>query len=166
MEQNSVIRFAYMLFLGLLVATFIGVGVAAFYKPPKMPGSDMVSPARVVPDAKVNPESATQSAEAVVQDTAYQKEWEAFSEKQKIYDRNVSAIVLGFAVALFVVSLLFFKKILIISDGLLMGSVFTLIYSIVRGFNSQDEIFRFFVVSIGLVIALILGYLKFVKSTK
>jgi hypothetical protein len=65
-----------------------------------------------------------------------------------------------------IISLTLFKKILLIADGVLLGSVFTLIYGIIRGFNSGNNIFRFIVVSIGLAVSLFLGYIKFIKTSK
>jgi hypothetical protein len=62
--------------------------------------------------------------------------------------------------------LIFFKKIMVIADGVLLGGVLTLTYSIVRGFNTNDDIYRFLVVGAGLAAAMILGYLKFVKNIK
>lgn len=150
-----VLRIAYTIFLGLIVATFIGVGIAAFYRAPKMPETSV---------SKVMREpSATEAATLEEEKRRDQRRWEENNKVQKLYDRNVSAIALSFAVVLLIVSLIFFKQIAIISDGLLLGSVFTLLYSIVRGFNADDEMFRFIVVAVGLVIALFLGYIKFVK---
>ncbi len=52
----------------------------------------------------------------------------------------------------------------IISDGLLLGGVFTLGYSIIRGFAGDDDKFRFFVVIVGLVVTVVLGDLKFIRD--
>lgn len=153
-----IIRFVYIIFLGLLIATFIGVGIAAFYKEPRSP-EPYYAPKVAVPD-----DSSTESARFQQEENIRQQnEWKLHDEKRRAYNRDVSAITLGFFVVLFVISLVFLNKIYIISDGILLGSLFTLIYSIIRGFESQDETFRFIVVAVGLVIALILGYLKFVK---
>jgi hypothetical protein len=48
------------------------------------------------------------------------------------------------------------------ADGLLLGGVFTLAYAVGRGFMADDK-FRFVAVSVSLVIALVTGYLKFVR---
>jgi hypothetical protein len=49
------------------------------------------------------------------------------------------------------------------ADGILLGGVFTAAYSIIRGLMSEDSRFRFLIVAVGLAIALILGYLKFIR---
>lgn len=65
-----------------------------------------------------------------------------------------------------ILSLNFSKKIPVIADGLLLGGVLTLAYSVVRGFNTNDDVFRFLVVGAGVIIAMILGYIKFVKPSR
>jgi len=153
-----VLRLVYTIFLGLLLATFIGVGIAAFYKSPKQPepfyGPTVVEP---VP-------TATDTAKM---DKFYENDrlrWEDHSKKQRVYDRNVAAIAMIAAVIYLIAGLLLATRILLLSDGLLFGSIFTLIYSIARGFNSDDEIIRFGIVTVGLGIALVLGYIKFVRT--
>jgi len=65
-----------------------------------------------------------------------------------------------------IASLTFFKKILIIADGLLLGGLLTLIYSVMRGFGTEDNILRFIVVTVGLIISLFLGYVKFIRPSE
>lgn len=67
-----------------------------------------------------------------------------------------------FAVLMLVLSLILFKNITVIADGLLLGGVLTLAYSVARGFSTNDDIYRFLVVGAGLIIAMALGYIKFV----
>ena len=81
-----------------------------------------------------------------------------------MYNRNVSIASLLFAVLVLSVSILFAKKLLVLADGAILGGVLTLVYSIIRGFQAGDPKFRFVVVSAGLVIAVILGYLKFIRD--
>ena len=59
--------------------------------------------------------------------------------------------------------LLFSKHLLVIADGAMIGGIFTLLYSIIRGFQADDAQFRFVLVTVGLIIALVLGYLKFIR---
>ena len=154
------IKYVYIVFLGLILATFVGVGIAAFYKGPTYPETPVsLKYSRPYPESTLAPPSAD-----------YVKEQESFDAKSKQfqtsmenYNRYVSMIALGFSVVMMVVSLAFFKKIAIIADGVLLGGVLTLGYSIVRGFNSNDDIYRFLVVGAGLITAMVLGYLKFVK---
>jgi hypothetical protein len=43
------------------------------------------------------------------------------------------------------------------------GGILTFGYSVVRGFGADDNTFRFIIVSVGLVIALGLGYIRFAR---
>ncbi|MDD5416089.1 MAG: hypothetical protein PHE48_03760 [Candidatus Daviesbacteria bacterium] len=151
-----ILKFVYIIFIGILLAAFVGVGIAAFYPGPKSPEPPL--------SIKYCPPKDVVSPEVKQEQEKFDAEEKIFMEKDKIYNRNVSIISLAAAITILIISLTFAKAILVIADGMLLGGVLTLIYSIVRGFASEDAKFRFLVVSIGLVIALFLGYLKFIKS--
>lgn len=87
-------------------------------------------------------------------------------QNMKIYNRNVALIAIVASIITLFVSLTFFKQILLIADGLLLGGVFTLIYSIIKGIASDDDKFRFLMVSAGFIIAVVLGYLKLITKTE
>jgi|SRR3989344_6523751 len=154
------IKYVYIVFLGLILATFVGVGIAAFYKGPVYPETPAaLKYERPYPDFQ----TGTPSAEYIKQQEAFDTKSKEFQTANDNYNRYVSMIALGFAIAMLIVSLAFFKRILVIADGVLLGGVLTLAYSIVRGFNTNDDIYRFLVVGAGLITAMVLGYLKFVK---
>ncbi len=153
------IKYVYIVFLGLILATFVGVGISAFYKGPVYPETPAtLKYARPYPEEG----SATPSAQYIKEQEAFDTESKKFQEASEQYNKNVSMIAIGFAILMLVVSLTLFKQIFVIADGLLLGGVLTLAYSIVRGFGSDDDMFRFFVVGAGLITAMILGYIKFV----
>lgn len=153
-----IIRYIYSFFLGALLALFIGVGIAAFYQSPKQPEYPiMTAPIKA---------DGTQSQIDLQKQREYELRSRDFQKQNETYSKNVSAIAIIAAVVLVVVSLLLFEKILILSDGILLGGIFTLVYAIIRGFGNHDEMFRFFVVSVGLLVALFVGYWKFVKGNK
>lgn len=147
------IKHIYVFFIGVLLATFIGVGVAAFYEGPKHPEYPM---RQEFIDGKCAPSP---------EEIQYEKDQREFMEKNKIYSRNVSIITLIFSVTILVISLTLIAKLPLISDGMLLGGLFTQLYSIMRGFESEDNKFRFIAVSVGLATSLTIGYLKFIKTT-
>lgn len=154
------IKYVYIVFLGLILATFVGVGIAAFYKGPSYPETPAaLKYERPYPDFQ----TGTPSAEYIRQQEAFDAKSKEFQNANDNYNRYVSMIALGFAVGMLIVSLVFFKKILVIADGVLLGGVLTLAYSIFRGFNSNDDVYRFLVVGAGLITAMVLGYIKFVQ---
>ena len=157
------IKYVYIVFLGLILATFVGVGIAAFYKGPVYPDTPLsLKYSRPYPEST----TATPSADYIKEQEAFDQKSKDFQKTLENYNRNVSMISVGFAILMLILSLTFFKKILVIADGLLLGGVLTLAYSIVRGFSSNDDIYRFLVVAVGLGTALVLGYLKFVAPQK
>lgn len=149
------LKLIYTLFLGLLVALFVGLGIDAFYsgpEPPTYPSElDAVKTLDCIetPEHKALRENIDQA----------QKD---YLEADKTYNRNVSIISLVFAILILVTSLTLFSKIKFIADGILLGGVFTTAYSIIRGLMSDNSKFRFLIVTVGLIIALVLGYIKFI----
>jgi hypothetical protein len=150
-----VIKFVYTIFLALLVALFVGLGISAFYEGPKEPQFPI----------ELNAEKPGCEETQELKDI--RKEYDLatrdFSEQFKSYSRNVSIISLVAAILILVASLTLLAKIKMIADGVLLGGVFTTIYSIIRGLLSEDTKFRFLIVTVGLLIALVLGYIKFIK---
>lgn len=134
------------------------MGIAAFYpaeKPPEYPVLAKLAP--VDWGAK---QDETQSAQVRRQAEEFQRKNIEFRERSKVYNRNVSIIALSAAVLIVVASLVFVRQFMLISDGLLLGGLVALVYSIGRGFG-QDNIFRFAVVTVGLILSLVVGYVKF-----
>lgn len=153
-----ILRYLYTLFLAVLLVTFVGVGIAAFYKAPKYPEY----PIQTEP-VKLFPEQTTESAEMRQERVDFEKKSRDFQKENEAYNKNVSTIAIAASLLILVLSVTFLTKILYLSDGLLLGGVFTLIYAVVRGFSAGDEMFRFIVVSVGLAVAVFLGYWKFVR---
>lgn len=155
MQQNKVLQLVYTFFLGVLVAIFIGVGINTFYTPPEAPQYP----------AELN---ALMGKSPTAEEQAMQINWENKNrqfeeEKMQPYSRNVSIIAIISAVALLTISILYEKKIKVMSDGVMLGGLLTLFYSIGRGFASQDSKYTFIMVAISLAIVLLLGYHRFVK---
>lgn len=156
MEDRRLLRLVYTFFLGILIALFVGVGINTFYPGPKQPQ---------YPTA-LN----TLGKEPTEQEIKIQQQWDkqmaAHEKELKPYNRNVSMIALGAAVLLLVVSVVLEKRIHILSEGTLVGGLFTLLYSIGRGFASQESKLVFAAVTIGLIIVLFVGYHQFRRQKK
>jgi hypothetical protein len=157
-EDNKLLKFVYTVFLGGLLALFVGLGVSTFYAAPKAPEYPNVTP--------VSTDSKWPSAEEQKAQKKYDQEYKIYTEKDKTYSRNVSIITLSSSVLLLVISLAFERKIRILSDGIMLGGLFLLVYSIGRGFVSQSQKYTFVAVSVGVAVALILGYHRFVRPEK
>jgi hypothetical protein len=145
----------YTIFLALLIALFVGLGIDAFYPGPKAPNYPL----------ELN--QVKQGCEQTMEQQTLEKEFnqaqEKYMEESKPYNRNVSIISLVASIIILVLSLTLLTKIKMIADGILLGGVLTTMYSIIRGLMSENSQFRFLIVIIGLIIALALGYLKFIR---
>lgn len=156
------IKYVYVVFVGILLAAFVGVGIAAFYKGPKAPEYPVELQYSMVRPGE--PVDATAEAERMKLQVKNDAAFKEFQKLNEIYNRNVSIISLVAAVIMLILSLSLLKQIMVIADGVLLGGVLTLGYSVIRGFSSNDDMVRFLVVSASLIIALVLGYLKFVRA--
>ncbi len=154
------IKGIYVLFIGVLMAAFVGVGIAAFYVGPTFPEPPAILK-YCSPDIAKEKQTFLEFKAAAELHDRQVKDYEAVS---KVYNRNVSIASLFAAIIVLIVSLTYAKKIALIADGLLLGGVLTLVYSIIRGFGTDDNKFRFLVVTVGLIISLLLGYIKFIKT--
>lgn len=152
------IRSIYTLFIGVFLVLFVGVGISAFYPAPQYPQMPESIKYEQLPEAGVK-----ESPEKIAQRKEFDKAQEAFTKRSQEYERNVSMIAVVAAVIFVAASLTLFKTIYLIADGILLGGVLTLLYGTIRGFNTNDTRFLFLVVSVGLVISLLLGYIKFIK---
>jgi hypothetical protein len=153
-DDNKIIKLVYTFFLGILLTIFIGVGTSTFYPGPKT----------IEYPTTLNTPSIGPTSDQIALRKNYNTNMQRYNNAIKTYDRNVSIITLGGAIIFLVISLIYEKKIKIISDGIMLGGLFTLLYSIERGFASQDTKYTFLTVTVGLLVALYLGYHRFVRG--
>src|SRR4030042_1653522 len=161
-DKDAVLKLIYTFLIGIFVVLFVGVGIAAFYPEPKFPEA----PTAIKYGSPESIKSGEQSEETKAEIEKFDKEEKEYQIQSRIYNRNVSIIALTASILIVIASPTLFKEILLIADGLLLGGVFTLLYSVGRGFGAEDNKFRFVVVTVGLIISLILGYVKFIQPTK
>lgn len=161
------IKYIYTFFIGLLLATFVGVGIAAFYESPKRPEYQIDQQLMDNLEKVSTPTQCTEELSKLREATLKQENSiREYEKTYQVYSRNVSIAASLFSIVILVISLTFLKKLHLISDGLLLGGLFTQFYSIIRGFASENVKYRFVVVTIGLIISLIIGYIKFIKDKK
>ena len=150
------IKFIYKLFIGVLLATTIGMGIATFYPDPKAPEY----PTEKYPYSQAE---KTPSPADIQEQQAYDSKYKAFEVKRQQHSRNTALVAIALSLVILAISMTVLAKIDIFADGLLLGGIFTLLYGIIRSFGSGDQKFIFAATLIGLVAALVLGYLNFVK---
>lgn len=149
------IKFIYTLFLSLLIVLFVGLGIDTFYPGPK------------ATNYPIELDQVKQGCEETLEQQTLKREFnrtqEKFTGESKSYNRNVSIISLVVSIIILALSLTLLVKIKMIADGILLGGVFTTVYSIIRGLMSESSQYRFSVVAIGLIITFVLGYVKFIR---
>ena len=82
---------------------------------------------------------------------------------QKIWARNTSIILVIFATLVMSISLVRSEQLRVLSNGLLLGGLFTMLYGTGWGIFSGNSTARFVVIAFALLVAIGLGYLKFVR---
>jgi len=176
-----VIKVLYCVFLGALVSLFVGWAVTALYPTPQweteypgieqyesgVPEPSEVNLAGLTPaerKAKLQ-QYEVKRKEYEVRDAKRAKLQTALSKKVERHDRNVSLISLLVAVAVMAFSVGLSAKLPVISEGLLLGGLFTLIYSIGWSFARSPKI-AVIPVGVGLIVTIALGYKRFVRPAK
>lgn len=155
-EDNKILKIVYTFFLGILIALFIGFGINTFYEAPEAPK---------FPTELNYSYSKEPTNKQIAAEKAFAIKEDAYNEKMKPYNRNVSIITISASVILLAISLLLEKRnIKVIADGVMLGGLFTLLYGLGRGFASQDSKYSFIAVSIGLIVVVYLGYHRFVME--
>lgn len=144
--DNKVLRLVFTLFVGTIIALFIGFGIHTFYPPPAPPDLAGI-------ELKQNP-----TDEEVARISAAQKAYEAETES---YSRQVSLISMAAAVLLLGGSLLLERRNPVMANGILLAGLFMLVYGVGRGFVSRDTTALFVALGVSLVVVLFLGFRRF-----
>jgi hypothetical protein len=169
-RQHYALQTIFSFFLGLMVLAFVGVGVNTFYPSPTETYQKQQTDLQRQMDALSikNPGAASTDATAQAQIAALQKQQNALQDKvdaqQKGWARNTSIILVLFATLVMGVSLVLSEQLRVISNGLLLGGLFTMVYGAGWVIFSGNSVARFMVILFSLVVALGLGYLKFVRN--
>jgi hypothetical protein len=88
---------------------------------------------------------------------------EAATDARKPWGRSTSVILIAFATLAMAISLVRADQLPVISNGLLLGGLFTMLYGVGWIVVTDTSITRFLVMTAALVITLGLGYVRFVR---
>ena len=158
-EHYTLLKAIYVVFLGLIIALFIGLGIAAFYEQPKEPEQP-----QILMSENIGKEPTNEIRQAEIDYNKARKDYE--ENKLGPYFRNVAIICITMAVIILAIGLLFSMKFLILSDGILLGGVFTLIYSVICAARANNIRFTFIIVAVALLVTIALGFWKFLRKPK
>lgn len=156
MQHNTVFKLVYTFILGVTIAVFFGIGISAFYEEPRAPEYPGMTA-----DYKMSQPTEAELAKQREIQRQFDTKQKAYESTRKEYNRNVSVILLALAVLAVVVAFVAAPKVTFLSDGILLGGLFTLLYSIVRGLSADDNKFLFVIATVSVVVVLFLGYRRF-----
>jgi hypothetical protein len=178
-DADAVMKVLYWIFLATLIVLFVGWAMAAWYPmptweteypnveryvgtavPPLPDELKLLSPAQQ--RAKFEQYRAEVARRKALEDGNEKRE-RALGKKVERHNRAValtalviSVVIVGFGIGLS-------RPLPVIAEGLLLGGLFTLIYSIGWSFVASPKV-AVIPVGVGLVITIYLGYRRFVRT--
>jgi hypothetical protein len=167
-NQDSALQTIFSIFLGLMVTAFVGVGVYTFHPSPQADLFRQVQNLDRQEQAVRNsrpPDALAPADRDRIQElnTARNALNDAVRTEREAWGRSTSIILLVFATLAMAASLVGADRLPVISNGLLLGGVFTMLYGVGWISMTGTSIGRFVVMMAALVITLGLGYVRFVR---
>ena len=169
-RQQYALQVIFSFFLGLMVLAFIGIGVNTFYTQPATYDDPAMQELYREQDRIYQKERGESglSAEDEARIDELQTEIDALQasneEVRQTWARNTSIILILFATLVMGVSLVRSDQLRVISNGLLLGGLFTMVYGVGWIIFSGESIARFAVIVFALLVTIALGYLRFVQG--
>lgn len=168
-RQRNALQTIFSFFLGLMVTAFIGVGVYTFYPPPEERFQEELQTLyRQQEDIQGFKDQTQLTAAERTKLRAIQDQIREIEDKQtasrEVWGRNTSIVLIAFATIVMSVSLVRADQLRVISNGLLLGGLFTMLYGTGWVIATGTSQARFWVMTVALLITLGLGYLKFVRT--
>jgi len=157
----------FSFFLGLMVTAFVGVGVYTFHPPDtglERQVRELDRQEQAASAGRVTGEP-TEEERARVQELvdARNAAVDAHQEARDAWGRSTSMILIAFATLVMVISLVRADQLPVISNGLLLGGVFTMVYGVGWIVVSDTSFTRFVVLTVALALTLGLGFFRFVR---
>ena len=170
-QRQGALQLIFSFFLGVLLVVFVGVGVYTFYPGPWE--SDTPDQERLDELRRDQEEYWGQGPEGEKLSAAEEAEMEAvrdemdeiqdrIDEEASVWGRNTSIVLIVFATLLMGISLVLPDRMRVISNGVLLGGLFSVVYGTGWSFVGGDSIARFAVVSVAVILTLVFGYVRFV----
>lgn len=167
MRRNG-LEVLFSIFLGILVVAFVGAGVYTFYSPPReydAPLRELDEQRRAIIDSRRLADLSAEEREQINEiDVQRDLLWEASRSAHERWGRTTSIILIAIATLAMAVSLVRADQLPVISSGLLLGGVLTMLYGVGWIVTTDSAMSRFAVITVALMITLLFGYIRFVRQ--
>jgi len=171
-RTRGALRTIFSFFLGLMVLAFVAVGVNTFYQSPEQRHQKETQAIQQQMDT-INVKQApggTLSSSDQAKLTRLQAEQNALQNKiqaeMEPWSLNTSIILIVYATIVMSVSLIRSEQLRVISNGLLLGGLFSMLYGAGWVIFSGTGTARFVVILFAFAITIGLGYVKFVRTRR
>jgi hypothetical protein len=160
----------FSIFLGLMLTVFFGIGVYTYHPPPSEFTDQIKELNRQEQFIKTTKKASelTSSDRDQLEEIALKRRelMIAAEEARKPWCLSTSIILIVFSTLTLVVSLLRAVQLQVVSNGLLLGGVFTMLYGMGWIAFAGTSTIRFLVMTAALIVTLVLGYVRFVRKGK
>ncbi len=168
-RQHYALQTIFSFFLGLMALAFVGIGVNTFYPSPGESYSRQMrelSRRQESQGQKAAPGSFSVEEQARLDSLRAEQDALMARRETEVEDwaRVTSIMLVLFATLVLVVSIGLSEQLRVISNGLLLGGLFTMVYGAGWAIFSGNSVARFWVISFALVVSVGLGYGKFVRG--
>ncbi len=161
------LRTIFAFFLGLMLTAFVGVGVYTFHPPPQRFDNEIRDVGRreqALRDARAPNELTTADRDSLqALDRRRNELIDAGAAARIPWARTTSITLIVVATLTMAASLLGADRLHVISNGLLLGGVFLMLYGVGWIIATDTSVARFVVITIALAVTLGLAYARFVR---
>jgi hypothetical protein len=176
---RGVLQAIFAVFLGLMITAVVGVGVYTFHP---NPGDDAQEQIQALYDQRsaidgcgspvpekcrswdqLTPAEQSRTKAIDAQVATLQR---ASDEEAGQWRMSTSVVLIVIATVLMAVALTLGDAVAVLSNGILLGGLFTMLYGVGWGLASGNSITRFLVLVAALAVSLVLGYLRFVRGRR
>lgn len=167
--QQAILQALYALFLGGIITAFLVVGLTTFYPQPSFETPQIVElqqrqeaiyECRDGVGCEITPAEQAEIAR-IDQELAPLREAQEVARQQ--WARNAGLILIAAATALLALSLVRWDRAIVLSNGMLLGGLFTMVGGIGLSIAGGEGVARFLVLTLALALTVGLGYLRFAR---
>jgi len=171
-QMNSALQVIFSFFLGLMVVALVGVGTNTFLPSPAEEYDRQIQElyhqidsyhVKTSSDAELTP--AEQAEYQAIQDEILELS-QASDLATRDWARTSSIVLVIFATLVMSISLIRAEQLRVLSNGLLLGGIFTMVYGAGWAVFSGSSPIRLAVITFALIMTIGLGYLKFVRGRR